>query len=84
MKLQRFWVVFRNPPAFSPLGIGCGISAFDHHDALKLLEATVFKEHGALEIASIAEDVDVSTLNPLHVLPNMGSCLIRGLWFPQT
>lgn len=28
------------------------------------------------------EDVDVSTLDPEHVLPNTGVPAARGIWFP--
>ena len=34
-------------------------------------------------IKDMVEDVDVSTLDANHVLPNMGITLKRGVWFPQ-
>jgi hypothetical protein len=35
------------------------------------------------KIIEIQEDVDVSKLDPKHVVPNIGSVTIRGIWFPM-
>lgn len=33
-------------------------------------------------VTDVIVDVDVSTLDKSHVLPNMGSTVVRGVWFP--
>jgi hypothetical protein len=65
-------------------GIGCGITAYDLADALQLVAEGVFGGGSLPELASVVEDVDVSSLDPNHVLPNMRSPLQRGVWFPMT
>jgi hypothetical protein len=81
--MHRYWITLVAPPPSSPLGLGCGVTARDRNDALALFAATVLREHPGLSVREILEDVDVSTLDAGHVLPNMGSVLVRGVWFPQ-
>lgn len=66
----------------SALNIGCGITAKNREDAITLLRERVFDLNPMPEIISCIEDVDVSTLDEGHVLPNMGSVVKRGVWFP--
>ncbi len=84
MKLRRFWFRFDfelddgSPPG---LIMGCGITAYSYDDALELLESNIFK--GKVPAPKLVEeDVDVSTLDGGHVLPNMGDVTNRGVWFP--
>ena len=82
--LHRFWITFENPPEFSALGLGCGITAFNYEDAIHILTSSVFHgKHSLLTISSVLEDVDVRELDKEHVLPNMGIVAVRGVWFPQ-
>lgn len=80
--LHRFWVTFKGTKQFSPLTLGCGVTAYDHADALSILESAVFAGEPMLEINSIVEDVDIQVLDQNHVLPNMGLVTNRGVWFP--
>lgn len=81
--MRRYWFEFVDAPMYSPLRLGCGVSAFDRGDAQKILREKVFAEVGStLEIRRVIEDVDVSTLDPGHVRPNMGVVVHRGVWFP--
>jgi hypothetical protein len=80
--LHRFWFNFQNPPQFSPLGFGCGITAHSYEDATSILASTVFAGGTVPIIKSVIEDVDVQMLDPSHVVPNMGSVVTRGVWFP--
>jgi hypothetical protein len=82
--LRRYWFEFElriDDP--HPLGVlsGCGVTAFDFEDALSLLRDRVFHE-SVPHIVNVIEDVDVSTLDPGHVLPNMGVPSLRGVWYP--
>lgn len=82
MNLRRFWFEFP-PNAKLPVGIraGCGITAVDLEDARGILRSRVF--NGAEPpVANVIEDVDISGLDPGHVLPNMLSPHNRGVWFP--
>jgi hypothetical protein len=84
--VRRFWIEFESPrlgehghPAIKMAG--CGVTASDLEDALSLLKQHVFPT-GLPSIGGLVEDVDVSTLDQGHVLPNMGNVLVRGIWFP--
>lgn len=83
--LRRFWFEFEfkeDEIAPGGLGYGCGVTAFDLSDAMSLLQARVFRERPIPQVRDLVEDVDVSTLDPGHVLPNMTPPNIRGVWFP--
>lgn len=80
--LRRFWIEFSNPPQYSVLGLGCGVTGYDKADALKILARTVLLEHPGLEIERVIEDVDTQSLDAGHVRPNMGIPVVRGVWFP--
>ena len=81
--LHRFWFTFQDPPQFSPLGLGCGITAHDYEDAERILASLVFAGRAVPIIKSVVEDIDVQTLDQSHVVPNMGLVTTRGVWFPQ-
>jgi len=61
--------------------VGCGVTAFDLDDARRIVRERVFLGNAAA-VVKIVEDVDVSTLDPGHVLPNMMPPNTRGVWFP--
>jgi hypothetical protein len=82
MSLRRFWFTFRVAPEFSPLGLGCGVTARCREDAIQILSATVFAGRAVLMIESVVEDVDIRSLDQGHVVPNMGDVTQRGVWFP--
>lgn len=79
--LRRYWFIFPKSAKPSPLNIGCGVTAYDYDDAIDLLRQRVFNG-GEPSVAEVIADVDVSTLDKRHVLPNMGSTVVRGVWFP--
>ena len=81
--MTRFWIKFDLPePTFSPIGLGCGVTAYDFDDALQILRGTLFAEETMPGIAEVIENVDMSTLDEGHVLPNTRSIFVRGMWFP--
>lgn len=80
--LHRFWFTFADPPQFSPLSLGCGVTAYDYADASNILNSKVFGENPALTIKAVTVDIDIQTLDRNHVIPNMGVVVNRGVWFP--
>lgn len=80
--LKRFWFKFSAPPLGS-VNLGCGVTAYDYNDALKLLRDKIFAGREMPIIAEVIEDVDVATLDKNHVIPNMEAPVIRGIWFPK-
>jgi hypothetical protein len=80
--LRRFWFTFDPFAELTPLRLGCGVTAFTYDDALSLLKAEIFGVAANPPIATCIEDIDVSTLDAGHVIPNMGDVTVRGIWFP--
>jgi hypothetical protein len=81
--LKRYWFTFEPSSAPNSLNLGCGVTAYDQRDAEAMLQDVVFRNAQVPTIREVVEDVDVSTLDPKHVLPNMDSCNRRGVWFPK-
>jgi hypothetical protein len=80
--MHRFWMEFDSAEATRfGLGAGCGVTAIDVDDALSLLGEVLGRNPPAP--VHLIEDVDVSTLDPRHVLPNMYPPNERGVWFPM-
>lgn len=82
--LNRYWITLdlageRRRPA----ALGYGITAFSVDDALALLRDEVFRGDPLPLIGSIIADVDLSTLDTRHVLPNAGDPVPRGIWYPN-
>ena len=86
MRLHRYWVRFNvtKDPYPGGLLLGVGVTAFGIDDALNLIRSKIFEGQELPPIKEIIEDIDVSTLDPKHILPNMrGNPAARGIWFPQ-
>ncbi len=79
--LHRYWFEFEDV-YLSVVGLGCGVTAYSEEDARSLLAETVFRDVAFPPIRRVVEDVDVSTLDAGHVLPNMLEPTSRGVWFP--
>jgi hypothetical protein len=79
MDLHRYWLEWE--PRDKNLTIGCGVTAFDEEDALALIAAALGRE--LPRPARVIEDVDVSMLDPRHVVPFIYPSNERGVWFPK-
>lgn len=82
--LRRFWFTFDLRTEVSPppgTALGCGVTAASMHDAMRMLEEVVFEGRTPV-VVNVVADVDVSTLDAGHVLPNMGNPVVAGVWFP--
>jgi hypothetical protein len=81
-QLKRFWIEFGSTTD-TPLVLrpGCGVTAYSIEDALRLVsDALGIPELPA--VVSVVENVDVSTLDANHILPNIGLTVCRGVWYP--
>lgn len=83
MTLRRFWIRFVAHPSLKIPRPGCGVTAYNVEDALSILRATVFEGGTLPAVATIIEDVDISTLDQKHVIPNMEAPVWRGVWYPR-
>jgi len=84
--LQTYWVKIRQdpnlPPSFRcPLGIG--VTAYDEGDAIGLIKTKLFYPKTMPNVLSIETNLDMSKLDPKHILPNMRLPTERGIWFPM-
>lgn len=81
--LKRYWFKFDDLPPYNTLRLGCGVTAYNYDDALALLTQSVFKDTTVPPIKSVVENVDISTLDRGHVIPNMEAPVWRGVWFSR-
>ena len=72
--LRRFW--FR-----TEVGFGYGVTAFSRSDAEQLL-ASYGYPCASRPIVEVLEDFELTVLDQLHVLPNAGPVVVRGVWYP--
>ncbi|MEM9466992.1 MAG: hypothetical protein AAGA90_16590 [Actinomycetota bacterium] len=81
--LRRCWIRFEGDDQDLPDGtaLGCGVTAIDLKDAIELINRLLF-DGMAASISEIVEDVDVSTFDEGHLLPNLGDVKRRGIWLP--
>jgi hypothetical protein len=84
--LRRFWIEFEPRLSF---GSGFGVTAIDVDDALGLI-AEWRRDFLSRDVdplpppMRIVEDVDVSTLDPGHVLNQINPPIWRGVWYPRS
>ena len=57
------------------------MTAWTREDAIAILRRLVF-DGGNVARHTVIEDVDVTTLDANHVLPNMMPPSVRGVWYP--
>jgi hypothetical protein len=83
MRLRRYWISFDQANADVPLlvRLGCGVTAWNAHDALSIVRHHVFQGRD-FSASTVVEDVDISTLDAKHFLPNMAVPTMRGIWYP--
>ena len=85
--LTRYWFEFESSPdveRVDSLRAGCGVTARDYGDALALIRERVCDGGDLPPVRKCVENVDVLSLDPRHVLPNLVMPPIwRGIWFPQ-
>ena len=80
--MNRYWFEFDDNNLPDRINMGCGITAYNYEDALYLLCDKVFKRATLPKIKITIENVDVSTLDAGHILPNMLPPNSRGgVWF---
>ncbi|NVM61772.1 hypothetical protein FHW88_000048 [Mucilaginibacter sp. SG538B] len=88
IRLTRYWFEFDInvvdgdlPPG---IAVGCGLTAVNYEDALFILQNDIFIGKQIPPVKRYIEDIDISTLESGHVLPNiMTPSVYRGVWYPQ-
>ena len=80
----RYWFEFKESDSIYSLGVqlGCGVTAFNYEDAVKILEETIFIRQKLPAIKNYIENIDIRNLDQGHVIPNMWTPNFRGVWYP--
>ena len=74
--LTRFWFNTEN-------GLGIGVTAYSVNDAIDLIKAESLAMIYEPKFDSYVENIDMRELDQNHVIPNMGICVNRGVWYPN-
>lgn len=83
--MKRYWFTFnKSQSTVLPYGVamGCGITAFNLEDAKSILLQKVFNSKIIDLSYEVIEDININELDRNHVIPNMLSPSIRGVWYP--
>jgi hypothetical protein len=81
--LIKYWFEFNmSNDIQSSIRLGCGVTAFDYSDAMGLLTKKFFVDGQIPVIKNCIENVDIRQLDQEHIIPNMFSPSIRGIWYP--
>jgi hypothetical protein len=80
--MTRYWLTFPQLDTPHPINLGCGVTGRDYDDALLLIRAS-FSDLRLWPPRTVTENIDVSTLDAGHVLPNLGNVFERGVWWPR-
>ena len=87
--LHRYWFEFDFSAQAASYGwrylpaLGCGITAYNYADAIRIMQIFLLRDPGMPLFKAVIVDIDVSTLDPRHILPNIGVPVWRGLWYPK-
>jgi hypothetical protein len=81
--LTRYWFEFEKSPKPTALNLGCGVTAHDYDDAMQMIKEFFRPGRPIPMVTRFVQDVDLSSLDQKHVLPNIGSVVTRGVWFPR-
>lgn len=82
--MVRYWIEFSVDKIGNPhRSRKYGVTAHTYDEAMELLRERVFAGKVLPEPDKVITDVDVSELDPKHVLPNIGSPVNIGIWYPK-
>jgi len=74
--LRRFWFPLSR-------GFGIGVTAATEDEARTMAEETRAYYFADAVFTGLVPDVQLSTLDQNHVVPNAGPVVIRGVWYPR-
>lgn len=77
--LTKYWIEIT---ADSPTWETYGVTAYSKEDAINLIKAHLPSKL-SFEVLKITENFEISNLDQNHVVPNIGSPYLRGIWHPH-
>jgi hypothetical protein len=81
--MKRYWLTFQKVDRPHPINLGCGVTADGLQDALLMIRKA-FPNLALGQPLTVAEDIDISTLDARHILPNIGDVREEGVWWPRS
>jgi hypothetical protein len=75
-RLRRFWFPLSS-------GLGIGVTSGSEAEAHEVAESVRARYYPEDRFLGFVPDVDISTLDAKHVVPNMGPAVVRGVWYPR-
>lgn len=75
--LKTYWI--ESPRSNIP---GFGVTAFSREDAFQLLDACGHSLSIDDPQISVTEGIRIEDLDQEHIVPNIGSLVFRGVWYP--
>jgi hypothetical protein len=63
--------------------MGIGVTAYSHQQALEWAIERARVLSWTLDASTVKLDIDLSTLDQRHLLPNVGLVTRPGVWYPQ-
>jgi hypothetical protein len=86
--LKRYWFEFDfgddelSRYGYLPISRGCGITAYDYDDALHIMRYFLIQDKEMLRLGRVIENIDISTIEDMNIIPNLGVPVWRGVWYP--
>ena len=62
---------------------GIGVTAYSLEDAISLIKNEKSVMSYEPNFDSYKENINIQELDQNHIIPNMGVCTNRGIWFPN-
>ena len=73
--LRRFWFPLSR-------GFGIGVTAATENEAREMAEQTRERYFADAAFTGFVPDVEISSLDQRHVVPNAGPVVVHGVWYP--
>lgn len=83
LELVRFWFEFETPEPPQRWVPRVGVTAWTVDDARLMVSERLLGGRELPHVIALIENVDVSTLDENHVVPNMDPPNERGIWYPR-
>ena len=84
--LTSYWITTPTsswiPTPHRHASLGYGVAAYSLDDAIRIIHGWGFELPEDLGLLTVRENIMVAELDQLHVVPNMGPIIVRGLWHP--
>jgi len=64
-------------------GLGIGVTAYSVEDAISIIRGQETAMNFNPIFTSYIQNINITELDQNHIIPNMGICTNRGIWYPK-